>query len=158
VLTNSALISREDVRADLAKADIVVAKLDAPDESLFRLISRPLVDVSLKDMVDGIRRFRSQWSGRLVLQMMFLAPNKRAADEMAALAAGLSPDEVQVNTPLRPSAAAPLSRQEIAAICESFKGLPVRSVYEAVPPAVTPVDVEATLRRRPGSLGGGSFP
>ena len=77
---------------------------------------------------------------------------------MAALAARLAPDEVQVNTPLRPSAAARLSRQEIAAICQSFKGLPVRTVYEAVPLAVTPVDMEATLRRRPGSLGEGRKP
>ena len=126
-----------------------VAKLDAPDERLFRLINRPVGHLSLEEIVDGIRRFRSQWGGTLALQMMFLAANKRAAEGMAALAAGLSPDEVQVNTPLRPSAAAPLSRREIAAICESFKGLPVRSVYEAVPPAVMPVDVEATLRRRP---------
>jgi wyosine [tRNA(Phe)-imidazoG37] synthetase (radical SAM superfamily) len=153
VLTNSALIPREDVREELAKADVVVAKLDAPDERLFRLINRPVVDLSLEEIVDGIRRFRSEWSGKLALQMMFLTANKGAADEMAAVAASLSPDEVQVNTPLRPSAAAPLSRQEIAAICESFKGLPVRSVYEAVPLVVTPVDVEATLRRRPGSLG-----
>lgn len=158
VLTNSALMPREDVRHELSKADVVVAKLDAPDERLFRLINRPVGHLSLVEIVDGIRRFRSQWSGRLAIQMMFLAANKAVADEMAALAAGLSPDEVEINTPLRPSAAAHLSRQEIAAICESFKGLPVRSVYEAVPPAVTPVDVEATLRRRPGSLGGGSLP
>jgi wyosine [tRNA(Phe)-imidazoG37] synthetase (radical SAM superfamily) len=158
VLTNSALISWEDVREDLAKADIIVAKMDAPDEGLFRLINRPVADLSLEEIVDGVRRFRSQWSGRLALQMMFLTANKRTAGEMARIAVAIGPDEVQINTPSRPSAAAPLSRREIAAICESFKGLPVRSVYEAMPPAVTPVDVEATLRRRPGSLGGGSFP
>jgi wyosine [tRNA(Phe)-imidazoG37] synthetase (radical SAM superfamily) len=84
-----------------------VAKLDAPDERLFRLINRPVGHLSLEEIVDGIRRFRSQWGGTLALQMMFLAANKRAAEGMAALAAGLSPDEVQVNTPLRPSAAAP---------------------------------------------------
>jgi len=152
VLTNSALMPREDVRHELSKADVVVAKLDAPDERLFRLINRPVADLSLEEIVDGIRLFRSQWSGRLALQMMFLTATKSVADEMAALAAGLSPDEVQINTPLRPSAAASLSRQEIAVICESFKGLPVRSVHDAVPPVVTPLDVEATLRRRPGSL------
>jgi wyosine [tRNA(Phe)-imidazoG37] synthetase (radical SAM superfamily) len=153
VLTNSALISREDVGADLAKADVVVAKLDAPSEDLFRLINRPAVDLSLKDIVDGIGRFRSQWNGRLALQMMFVAGNRDVASDMARIAGELAPDEVQLNTPLRPSAAASLSRQEMAAVRESFKGLPVRSVYEAVPPLVTPVDMEATLRRRPGPLG-----
>ena len=41
VLTNSSLMSREDVRQDLAEADVVVAKLDAPDEALFRQVNRP---------------------------------------------------------------------------------------------------------------------
>jgi wyosine [tRNA(Phe)-imidazoG37] synthetase (radical SAM superfamily) len=150
VLTNSALMTREDVRDDLARADVVVAKLDAPDERLFRLINRPVVDLSLKDIVDGIRRFRSQWSGRLALQMMFLTANKRVTEEMAALAATLSPDEVQVNTPLRPCAVAPLSAEEIAAVCQSFAGLNVHTAYEAIRPEVEPIDAHETLRRRPG--------
>ena len=149
VLTNSALISRGDVRDELAKADVVVAKLDAPDERLFRLINRPVVDLSLREVVDGIRRFRSQWSGRLALQMMFLNANKRAAEEMAALAASLSPDEVQINTPLRPCAVAPLSAKEIVAIRESFAGLNVHTAYEAKRPDVEPIDARETLRRRP---------
>jgi wyosine [tRNA(Phe)-imidazoG37] synthetase (radical SAM superfamily) len=150
VLTNSALISREDVREELAKADVVVAKLDAPDERFFRLINRPVVDLTLKEVVDGIRRFRSQWSGRLALQMMFLTANRRVAEEMAALAAGLSPDEVQINTPLRPCAAAPLSAEEIAAIRDNFTGLNVRTAYEATRPEVEPIDARETRRRRPG--------
>jgi wyosine [tRNA(Phe)-imidazoG37] synthetase (radical SAM superfamily) len=150
VLTNSALISREDVREELAKADVVVAKLDAPDEQFFRLINRPAVDLTLKEVVEGIRRFRSQWSGRLALQTMFLTANKGVAEEMAALAAGLSPDEVQINTPLRPCAVAPLSAEEIAVIGESFAGLNVRAAYEATRPEVEPIDAGETRRRRPG--------
>ncbi len=149
VLTNSALMTREDVRENLARADVVVAKLDAPDERLFRFINRPVVHLSLEEIVDGIRRFRSQWSGRLALQMMFLTANKRVAEEMAALAAGLSPDEVQINTPLRPCAVAPLSAKEIVAIRESFAGLDVHTAYEATRPEVKPIDARETLRRRP---------
>jgi wyosine [tRNA(Phe)-imidazoG37] synthetase (radical SAM superfamily) len=149
VLTNSALMPREDVRRELSKADVVVAKLDAPDERPFRLINRPAFDVSLRDIVDGIRHFRSQWSGRLALQMMFLRGNRGAARDMARVAKELAPDEVQVNTPLRPCAVAPLSAKEIAAIRESFAGLNVHTAYEAMRPAVTPLDVSETLHRRP---------
>jgi wyosine [tRNA(Phe)-imidazoG37] synthetase (radical SAM superfamily) len=149
VLTNSALISREDVREDLAKADVVVAKLDASDESLFRLISRPLVDVSLEDIVDGIRRFRSEGSGTLALQMMFLTANKKTAGEMAKIAAAIGPDEVQINTPLRPCAVAPLAEDEITTVRESFGSLNAVTVYEATPPAVEPIDAGETLHRRP---------
>jgi len=150
VLSNSALISEEDVREELAKADVVVAKLDAPDERLFRLINRPVGRLSLERIVDGIRRFRSQWNGTLALQMMFLAANRRAAEEMAAVAASLSPDEVQINTPLRPCAVAPLSANEIAAVRENFTGLNVHTAYESARPKVEPIDARETLRRRPG--------
>jgi wyosine [tRNA(Phe)-imidazoG37] synthetase (radical SAM superfamily) len=36
VLTNSSLMPREDVRSELARADVVVAKLDVPNEELFK--------------------------------------------------------------------------------------------------------------------------
>ena len=153
VLTNSALITREDVREELAKADIVVAKLDAPDERLLRLINRPLGSITLEGIVGGLRRFRSGYRGKLALQMMFMPENKNAAPEMARIAARLDPDEVQINTPLRPCAVAPLSAKEIAAICESFAGLNVHAVYEAVRPEVEPIDARETLRRRPGAVG-----
>ena len=153
VLTNSALISREDVREELAKADVVVAKLDAPDERLFRLINRPLGSITLEGVIEGLRRFHSCYRGKFALQMMFMLENKNAAPEMARIAARLDPDEVQVNTPLRPCAVAPLSAKEIAAIRESFAGLNVHTAYEATRPEVEPIDARETLRRRPGSVG-----
>ena len=150
VLTNSSLMTREDVRQDLASADLVVAKLDAPNERLFRRINRPVVDCSLEDIVCAISLFRAEFAGKLALEMMFVEANKGFAAEMAAIARRLLPDEVQINTPLRPSAVAPLTAKEIATIREQFWGLRVRTVYEAARPAVTPLDVRETLRRRPG--------
>ncbi len=149
VLTNSALMTREDVREELAKADIVVAKLDAPDERLFRLINRPLGSITLEGVLEGLRRFRSGYRGKLALQMMFMLENKNAAPEMARIAARLDPDEVQINTPLRPCAVAPLSTKEVVAIRESFAGLNVHTPYEATRPEVEPIDARETLRRRP---------
>ena len=150
VLTNSSLMAREDVRQDLGLADVVVAKLDAPNERLFRRINRPVVDCRLEEVFRGISLFRAGYEGRLALQMMFVEANKGFAAEMAAIARQLSPDEVQINTPLRPCAVAPLTANEMSAIRQEFEGLPVVSVYEAARPAVTPLDVSETLRRRPG--------
>jgi wyosine [tRNA(Phe)-imidazoG37] synthetase (radical SAM superfamily) len=151
VLTNSSLMTRKDVREDLACADVVVAKLDAPSQRLFERINRPVVDLSLQDVVDAISLFRVEHRGELALQMMFVRANKGLAAEMAALARRLAPDEVQVNTPLRPSPVAPLTREEMAAIREEFRGLPVVAVYDASRPAVTPLDAGETLRRRPAA-------
>jgi wyosine [tRNA(Phe)-imidazoG37] synthetase (radical SAM superfamily) len=150
VLTNSSLMAREDVRRDLACADVVVAKLDAADEQLFRRINRPLPSLSLTEIVESIELFRTAYTGKLALQMMFVQANKPFAAELAALARGLSPDEVQINTPLRPCPVTPLTVDEIGAIQEEFRTLPnVVTVYDAVRPEVTPLDVAETRRRRP---------
>jgi wyosine [tRNA(Phe)-imidazoG37] synthetase (radical SAM superfamily) len=152
VLTNSSLMPRQDVRNDLAGADLVVAKVDAPNEELFRRISRPVSECSLQDVLSAISLFRDEYTGKIGLEMMFVRANKGLAKEMAALAARLSPDEVQINTPLRESAIEPLTREEIAAIREEFAGLSVRTAYEVARAPVTPLDVNETLRRRPGAV------
>jgi hypothetical protein len=72
---------------------------------------------------------------------------------MARIARELSPDEVQVNTPLRPCAVKPLPPEEIASIRHKFSGLEgVVTVYEVVTPDVTPLSPDETLRRRPKAV------
>jgi wyosine [tRNA(Phe)-imidazoG37] synthetase (radical SAM superfamily) len=149
VLTNSALIPREDVRRDLAGADVVVAKLDAPAEKLFRKINRPYGDYSIEEIVQGIKLFRENYQGKLALQMMFIDANKRYYREMAEIAKSLSPDEIQLNTPLRRCAVKPLRPPEMAAIKVEFEELNVAEVYEAPRREVAPLNAVETLRRRP---------
>ena len=150
VLTNSSLMPREDVRRELGQADVVVAKVDAPNEELFRQINRPKIKSTLDDIIQAIRLFREGYRGKLALQMMFVEANKGCAPEMARIAEELSPDEVQINTPLRPCAVKPLTPEEIAAIRQEFAGLRgVVTVYEALRPEVTPLNLGETLRRRP---------
>jgi len=149
VLTNAALLSRREVRRDLAQADLVVAKVDAPDEALFRAINRPIAGVTWAEVVDGIRTFQEEFEGKLALQMMFIAANQGRAAQMSALARSLASDEVQLNTPLRPSPAPPLSKAEMAGVEAAFTGLPVVQVYAARPPEVQPLDPGQMRRRRP---------
>ena len=150
ILTNSSLMPREDVRQELVQADLVVAKVDAPTEELFRQINRPYVEYSLDDILQGIKLFRMGYGGKLALQMMFVDANKDCAPEMARIAGELSPDEVQINTPLRPCPLKPLTHEEITAIGHEFSGLKrVVMVYEAPRPEVTPLSLKETLWRRP---------
>jgi hypothetical protein len=82
--------------------------------------------------------------------MMFVGANRDCAPEMASIASELSPDEVQINTPLRPCGVKSLSPDEIAAIRREFVNFTsVVTVYEAARPEVTPLSLEGTLRRRP---------
>jgi len=150
VLTNSSLMPREDVRRELSQADVVVAKVDAPNEELFRQINRPEIKSTFDEIIQAIGLFREGYRGKLALQMMFVEANKGCAPEMARIAEELSPDEVQINTPLRPCAVKPLTPEEIAAIRQEFAGLRgVVTVYEALRPEVTPLNLKETLRRRP---------
>ena len=150
VLTNSSLMPRESVRRELSQADAVVAKVDAPSEELFRQINRPKVKYTLDEILRAIGLFRGEYQGKLALQMMFVEANKDYAPEMARVAEELSPDEVQINTPLRPCAVKSLTPEEITAIRQEFAGLKsVVTVYEALRPKVIPLSLEETLRRRP---------
>ncbi len=150
VLTNSALMFREDVRQRLTHADTVVAKLDVPNEELFAMVNRPAPGLHFNRIRDGLRFFRDKYKGKLALQVMFIEANKDYALEIAALARQISPDEVQIDTPLRPSKVKPLSRENIASIREKFNNLrSVITVYEAPKPKVLPLDLAETLRRRP---------
>ena len=150
VLTNSSLMSREDVRQELALADIVVAKVDAPTEDLFHQINRPHIKYTLHEILQAIEYFRKTYGGKLALQMMFFEANMGCAAEMARLAKTFSPDEIQINTPLRPCPVRPLSPDEIASVRGQFVEFHgVMTVYEAKRLEVTPLDLEATLRRRP---------
>ncbi len=97
VLTNSSLMPRDDVKTDLAKADIVIGKLDAADEALFRAINRPFVQYTLAEIVDGLHDFRREFRGRFVIQTTLVDANRASVHEVAAMVHGLSPDELQLN-------------------------------------------------------------
>jgi len=149
VLTGSSLMMNKEVRQELALADTVVAKLDAPNEELFQQINRPAPGLRLKDIVSGIEKFRGEYNGKLVLQMMFIAANMHYAGELAQMAESLSPDEVELNTPLRPCSVPPLSLKAMEAIEGQFARLKVVNVYKSPKPEVQPLDIKETLRRRP---------
>ena len=150
ILTNSSLMPREDVRHELAQADVVVAKVDAPTEELFRQINRPYVGYALDDILQAIKLFRMNYRGKLALQMMFIKVNRGYAADMARVAKELSADEVQINTPLRPCPVKPLTPEEIDAIGHEFSGLgQLVTVYESPRPDITPLSLRETLRRRP---------
>jgi len=151
VLTNSSLMSRDDVRDQLAKADVVVAKLDAHNQELFEQVNRPVADLMLSDIIEGIKLFKNKFAGKLCLQVMFIEANKTFAREIAQIARSLLPDEVQLNTPLRPCAVKPLTPSQMASIKADFASFicPVMTVYEAPKPEVKPLNLQETLRRRP---------
>ncbi len=148
VLTNSSLIYREDVQKDLLLADFVMAKLDVHSQDQFIMINQPMKAMKLKIIIKGIKGFKAKFRGKLALQIMFIDENKKYAKLISEIARKINPDEVQLNTPLRPSGVRPLPRKELAAIKQYFKGMNCISVYESEKKKVKPISKKETLRRR----------
>jgi len=148
VLTNSSLVHREDVMKDLFLADFVVCKLDASSQDVFERINRPIRNIKIGIVIRAIKDFKKYYKGKMALQIMFMEENKIYAKEIARIAKEINPDEVQLNTPLRPCGIKPLTKGEMAEIEEYFCSLNTVSVYRAEKKRVKPISSEDTLKRR----------
>lgn len=148
ILTNSTLMYIEEVKEALLKLDIIVAKLDAPNEELFKKINRPAPDITFENTIRGIKETRKEFKGKFALQIMFIEENKDHAAELAKLAREIKPDEVQINTPLRPCKVKPLSVKELDKLEKSFAGLNTISVYHSPKPKTDPLDKLELIKRR----------
>ncbi|OFV81812.1 MAG: hypothetical protein A2Y78_01690 [Acidobacteria bacterium RBG_13_68_16] len=162
LLTNGALFHRADVRAEAARADIVLPSLDAGDEATFQLVNRPAPGITLEQAVDGLAVFRREYRGQIWLEVMVLAGITETPERVraiAALAQRIAPDRIQLNTPVRPTfdeRAAPVAVESLAERSRLFT--PEAEVIAewggrhedgAAPRAPESNDVLALLRRRP---------
>jgi wyosine [tRNA(Phe)-imidazoG37] synthetase (radical SAM superfamily) len=148
IITNSSLMNRQDVRDELLSADLVIAKLDACSPESFIRVNQPFQGISFEAIVEGIKEFKKQFRGKLALQIMFMKDNVQYSQDIANIAKEIIPDEVQINTPLRPCGIQPLSMEELSKIKDFFDGLKAISVYESQKKIVRPISDEDTLRRR----------
>jgi len=147
------LMGLDEVRKDLISADFVVAKLDACSSELLQEINRPAKEVEFGAILEGIKEFKKGYQGKLALQIMFIENNKQDINKYIYLANYIKPDEIQVNTPLRPCNVKSLTREEILKIKDYFtsacKGFNVVSVYdERASKDVASISDEDTLKRR----------
>ncbi len=115
VITNGTLLSDAAVRTDCGKADLVLPSLDAPDPETFRKINRPHENIRFETFVDGLCRFRDEYSGPIWLEVFFLEGVNTDDDQIARmreLIDRIRPDRVQLNTAVRPTAEADVGAVE----------------------------------------------
>jgi len=150
VLTNSSLFTNKKVRKELVSTNHLIAKLDAHSQKLFMKINEPAEEITFEETLKGIKRMRKEFKGeKFSLQCMFYEKNMAFAKEIAEIARGLKPDEIQIDTPIRPCAVKPLNRVEIGKINEKFAGMKTISVYTKKKPVVKAIDSAETRTRRP---------
>jgi len=147
VITNGALIDKEDVQEYLLSADFVLIKLDAIDQESLTTINGAMDKIRFSRIVEGLKAFRKKFKKRLALQIMFINGNKEYGKQMAGISKEINADEIEINTPLRPSSVKPLSPEELQGIKTFFKGQPARTVYELNRKTIDPVNEEETIKR-----------
>ncbi|MFP3927826.1 MAG: radical SAM protein [Desulfobacteraceae bacterium] len=124
LLTNGSLLSREEVRARVKDADRVAPTLCSVHEATFRRIHRPHRSLRSMEVIDGLKRFRSEYAGRLTLEVFLLKGINDTPEELEGLRrciTEISPDSVQLNTVARPPSertALPLDSQRLEEIRE----------------------------------------
>ena len=146
VLTNASLINIKAVQDALKLADVIVAKLDAGDQSNFQAVDQGEF-LDLNAIVQGMIDFRANFKGKFALQVMLVDENINSIARIAETCHSIGADEIQLDTPLRPSAVKPLERQRVLWAKKFFVGLPVVTVFDAPLKISTPIDERATIKR-----------
>ena len=107
VLTNGSLLSLPEVRNALKSADLVVPSLDAGSSQIFQYVNRPHSNITFSKMLDGLIKFRDEYSGKYWLEVFLIAgittPDAEV-DRLKTCISSIHPDKVQINTVTRPPA------------------------------------------------------
>ena len=113
VLTNGTLLYRQDVRADCAKADVVLPSMDAADKHAFEEINCPHKDIIIENLVSGLSVFRNEFAGPIWLEVFLVEGLNTDAAQIAKIENAIKriqPDKIQLNTAVRPTAHAGVKR------------------------------------------------
>ncbi len=128
LLTNSSLFNDPQVRAEARQADLVLPSLDAARERAFRRVNRPARQLVLEDIIDGLCRFREEFSGRLWLEVLLVAGVNDTNEDIGLLKKAIEkigPDRIQLNTVDRPPAedwARPVSIERLRTVAGMLGG------------------------------------
>jgi wyosine [tRNA(Phe)-imidazoG37] synthetase (radical SAM superfamily) len=136
VITNGALLPREDVREELLLADAVLPSLDGGSEDLYRAINRPFPGFTLERHLGGLVAFQRSFAGRLWVEVMLVAglnDTEAALVDLAAALRRIEPDEIHISVPTRPPAETWVRAPEASVLerARSILGLEARVVLPA---------------------------
>jgi len=126
VLTTGTLLYRQDVRADCAKADVVLPSLDAGDKRAFEDVNCPHKEIMIETLISGLCDFRNQFTGKIWLEVFLIEGlNTDAAQiiEIKKAIERIQPDKVQINTAVRPTTQPAIKKvdaQKLEAIAEEL--------------------------------------
>jgi len=159
LLSNGTLFSIPEVREAAKQADLVKLSLSVWNQASFEHLNRPHTDLNFAEIMKGYRAFRDNFQGALWIEV-FLVPGVNTmqgdVEKIAELVEALNPDEVHLNTAVRPPAeefALAMPQREMEALTGLFR--PVAKVIAefssdtSAEVMVNEDTILAMLKRRP---------
>ena len=113
LLTNGTLLYKPDVRADCAKADVVLPSLDAGDGRVFEQVNCPHRDIHIESLISGLCSFREEFAGRIWLEVFLVEGINTDAEQIEKIRKAIErirPDKIHLNTAVRPTARADIKK------------------------------------------------
>jgi len=131
VITNSSLVTREDVRNNLSKADIVIATLVSGNEDTFQSINRPANGIEVQDIIEGLKELQKMEGAKLAIEVMLLDSNSgyltnsndHEVNKLIEVLRYIDPDEIELLTTSRPPAEdyiIPVTETRLKEIAQNF--------------------------------------
>ncbi len=127
LLTNGTLFSEKQVREDVKDASVVIPSLDAATEKIFKKINCPSPHLQVGTIIDGLIRFRKEYSGQIWLEVFIVPGMNDTEHELTVLEQAIEkikPDQVQLNTLDRPGLVSTLraaTRQELERVLDFWQ-------------------------------------
>ena len=106
LLSNGSLFGLPEVRAAAVAADVAKATLSAWDDESLASLHQPHASLHFHDFMQGLVAFRADFQGEYWLEVFVVPGVNDTADQLrrvAALAADIRPDRIQLNTAVRPT-------------------------------------------------------
>ncbi len=126
VLTNGSLLWDGKIREDLSLADLVVPSLDAVSGGIFQRVNRPMKSLKIEKVLEGIKIFCEQFTGKIYLEIMLVKNINDSEEEIKKInrfVKNLRIDKIQLNTVIRPPCdpnAKPLHKEELIKVKTFF--------------------------------------
>lgn len=130
LLTNASLLNLDEVINDILEIDIIDAKIDAIDEEVFKKVNIPLDSIKVENILNGIKKLKSVFKGKLNLQIMITHLNLNQVEKLAEFVKEIKPYEVHLNTPTREPWKKPTPPSVLIPLKKYFKNLKVRTPYD----------------------------
>ncbi|MBN2807315.1 MAG: radical SAM protein [Prolixibacteraceae bacterium] len=107
VITNSSLMSNQQVREELLNADWVSLKVDSVEQETWEKINRHHPGINLEKVLEGIEIFAEQYKGRLHTETMLVEDvndHHSSIDATSAFISKLNVETAYLSIPTRPPA------------------------------------------------------